>query len=377
LQRLAATAVALAAAAVLAGCGSVDRIIENGGAVGGTTLTVYSLLPQPGLGASKDMVDGQKLALFETGGTAGGFAINFIAIDEGPAGGEDGAVEGAQALRDALADPQVTTLIGPVGSDTAMAAVPLFNAAGVLEVLPGAGYPGFTDPVGPGEPERWLPSGRRTLARLTGDDVAQAPALLAAAGGRGARVLIEQEPGPVADAQVAALRDAGARIVEDIADADAVIYAGEDPVNAAGVADGIASEAPGARIVLPDAVTRAGVAGELGAAARRRAVFVSSAPEPGSTPELRDFEDRFRERYGRAPGPYAAVGYESMRSVLDAIARAGRDAGRRQAVVDAYLDPAPRRDTLLGTYRIAADGRATPARFTAFRLVRGGRAEYR
>jgi branched-chain amino acid transport system substrate-binding protein len=368
-----ASAAALAVAVALAGCGSVDRLIERGGAVSGTTLTVYTLLQQPGVGAAKDVVDAQKLALFEAGGTAGDYTVNFIAIGEGAAGGEDGATEAATALRDALADPQVTALIGPLGSDTAMAAVPLFNAAGVLMVMPGAGYPGFTDPVRPGEPDRWLVSGRRTLARLTGDDRAQAPALLAAAGGRRARVLVEQEPGPVADALVSALRDAGARLVEDPAAADAVIYAGEDPENAAAVADGLADEAPGATVVLPDAVTRAGVGERLSRAARRRAVLVSSAPRPRSTPGLRRFEQRFEERYGRAPGPYAAVGYEAMRSMLAAIARAGDRASERQAVVDAYLDSPPRRDTLLGAYRIGAGGKAQPARFSTFRAGPGGR----
>jgi ABC-type branched-subunit amino acid transport system substrate-binding protein len=371
LTRLAALAAVLAVA--LAGCGDVDRTIRGGGTVGGETLTVYSLLPQPGLGTPKDIVDGQKLALFDAGGKAGEYAINFIAIDEGRPGGEDGAVEAAVPLRDALKDPQITALIGPLGSDTAMAAVPLFNGAGVLEVTPGAGYPGFTEPLGPGEPERWQVGGRDTLARLAGDDIAQAPALLAAAGGRDKRVAIEQEPGPVADAMVAALRDAGARIAEDPAAADAVVYAGEDPVNAAGVADGLAREAPDATIVLPDALTRAGVAGRLSPAARRRAVLVSSAPEPGSTPALREFEARFRETYGRAPGPYAAVGYESMRSVLAAVGRAGERAGSRQAVLEAYLDGTPRTGTLLGDYAIAADGRVDPARWTAFRFTRGGR----
>ncbi len=102
-------------------------------------------------------------------------------------------------------------------------------------------------------------------------------------------------------------------------------------------------------------------------------MFVSSAPEPGSTAALRRFEQRFRERYGRAAGPYAAVGYESMRSVLAAIARAGDDAARRQAVIDAYRDGAPRTGTLLGSYRVGDDGRVEPARFTAFRLTAAGR----
>ena len=377
LRRAFAGLAAVACGAALAGCGTVVDI-NRGGRVAGTTLTVYTQLPQPGRGASRDMVDAEKLALFDAKGAVGPYKINFIAIDEGPPGSGDGAKLSALALRDAIADPQVIALIGPGGSDTALATVPLLNAAGILEVSPGAGYPGLTDHAGPGEPERWQPSGRRTLGRIVGDDRAQAPALLAAAraasGGKARpRVAIEQEPGRVADQQVQELRRAGARIVENSSRADAVIYAGEDPQNAAGVADGLARE--GTPVVLPDAVTRGGVAGHLSAAAKRRAVLVSSAPEPGSTPALRQFEARFRQAFRRDPGPYAAVGFDAMNAVLDALRTAGARAGVRQDVIDAYFRPGERRGGLLGDFRVANDGSRVPATFTAFRL-RGGRPAY-
>jgi ABC-type branched-subunit amino acid transport system substrate-binding protein len=378
-SRAVAAAAALLASAALAGCGASREEINRGGRIAGTTLNVYSLLPAPGQGAGRDMVDAEKLVLYEARGTAGPFAINFLSIGEGAPGGRDGAREAAVALRDAVADPQVIAMIGPAGSDTGRAAVPLLNAAGILEVLPGAGYPGFTDPAAPGEPERWQPSGRITAARLVGDDTAQAGAIVRAAaeasGRRTPRITVEQEPGPVADALVGGLRAAGARLVEDPARADAFVYAGEDPENAAGVADGLAREHPRVPIVLPDALTRAGTGERLGRAARRSAVFVSAAPEPGSTPELRRFEADFRERFGRAPGPYAAIGYEAMRSVVAAITAAGDRAGTRQAVIDAYFAAAERRDTVLGDYAIGPRGQITPSRFTAFRM-RGGRAEY-
>jgi len=378
-RRRLVTAAALAAAAALAGCGT-QQDVSRGGRVIGDTLTVYSLLPQPGQGNARDIVDAEKLALLDAGGTAGPYAVNFISISEGRPGADTIVGGVAVALRDAIADPQITAVIGPAGSGAATATVPLLNAAGILELTPGAGYAGFTEAVGPGEPERWQPSGRRTLARLAGDDGAQAAALLAAAraatGERDPRVLVEQEPGARPDALVAALRAAGADLVEDPARADAAVYAGEDPENAAAVAEGLAREAPDATIVLPDALTRAGVAGRLGATARRRAVLVSSAPEPGSTPPLRRFEEHFRARIGRAPGPYAAVGYEAMRSVLAAIARAGDRAGSRQAVIDAYFAAEARRDTLLGAYRVTVDGGREPAPFTAFRPSEGGPPEY-
>src|SRR3954454_4611539 len=133
MRRALALAAGLACAAALGGCG---RIVdpEPGGRVARTTLTVYPQLPQPGRGASRDMVDAQKLALYEARGAVGSFKVNFIAIDEGPPGSGDGAKQAAPALREAIADPQVIAMIGPGGSDTATATVPLFNAAGILEV---------------------------------------------------------------------------------------------------------------------------------------------------------------------------------------------------------------------------------------------------
>ncbi len=379
MRRAVAGATVLLAAAALAGCGASREEINRGGRIAGSTLNVYSLLSEPGKGSGRDIVDAEKLALYEVRGTAGEFAVNFLSIDEGAPGGRDGAREAAVALRDAVADPQVIAVIGPAGSDTGRAAVPLLNAAGILEVLPGAGYPGFTDAVSTGEPARWQPSGRITLSRLTGDDRRQARAIVRAAakatGRRAPRITVEQEPGPYADALVDALRDAGAELEEDPARADAFAYAGDDPENAAAVADGLAAEHPRAPVVLPDALTRAGVAERLSPAARRRAVLVSSAPVPGSTPALRRFEAAFRERFGREPGPYGAIGYEAMRSVLAAIADAGDRARSRQTVLDAYFAASERRGTVLGDYTVQPRGQVEPARFTAFR-VRGGRADY-
>ena len=108
---------------------------------------------------------------------------------------------------------------------------------------------------------------------------------------------------------------------------------------------------------------------------RRSAVLVSAAPVPGSTEPLRRFEAAFRERFGREPGPYAAIGYEAMRSVLEAISAAGDRGGSRQRVIDTYFGAGERRGTVLGDYTVGARGQLMPARFTAFR-VRGGGAEY-
>jgi branched-chain amino acid transport system substrate-binding protein len=325
IARLAALA-ALAALALLGGCGGSQAPITAGGRVAGQAVTVYSSLPNPGSGAARDIVDGEKLAVLEADGQAGGLDVNFVSVDE--SGGEAAAAE--QVIR----DPQVIAVIGALRSSTAMTSIPLFNAAGILLVSPGASYEGFTEPIAPGEPDRWYPSGRRTFARLVEDDGEQARALLDAADGR--RVAVERAPGRVGAALAEALERADAaddsvRIVA--ARADSVVIASEDPEHALAAA---ARAAPDATLVFPDALTRAGVEPD------RRAVFVTSAPEPGSTPELRAFEAAFRERYGRAPGPYAAVGYEGMRGVLAAIDRAAPRSGVRARVNEAFFAQPPR-----------------------------------
>jgi branched-chain amino acid transport system substrate-binding protein len=305
----------------------------------------------------RDMVDASKLAIAQAGGRVGDFGINFVAVDEGSLAAPDPRVVPAKAAERAIRDAQVIAVVGAVRSDAAMTSLPLFNEAGLLLVSPGAGYPGFTVPLGPGEPERWYPSGRPTFGRVIGDDRAQARVLLRAAGG--GRAAIEAEAGEVAGALADALRiEAGSRLVEDVARADAVIYAGSDVRSAAGVAESLAREAPRATLVFGDELTRAGLAGQLVPAARRRAVFVSSAPEPGSTPALRAFETAFEDAFERAPDPYAVLAWEGMRRVLDALAAAGPRANLRRVVAEQYLALPPPQDG-----------------FTAFRL-RGGEREY-
>jgi len=360
-----------------AACGNRESI-RGGGATVGKTLTVYSSLPSPASGSARDMVDGEKLALAQAHGKVGKYTINFSSLDE--AGGNPGErrAAAAEAARTAMVDTTTAALIGTVDSAGARSSIPLLNESGVLHVSLGAGYPGFTRAVAEGEPGRWYPAGRRTFARLVGDDSAQARALVRAAGAR--RVVVEAEAG--ADAQSLATevrraaRAAGVEVADTPGRRGAVIYAGADPVSAAGVADSVARETPGTRVVLPDEVVRAGVDRLIRGRAARQAVFVSSAPAPGSTPELRAFEAAFERAYGRRPGPYAALGHAAMTTVLAALTRAAQDdeAGERQRVLDAYF-AAGAVDTALGPLTVEPTGEVSPARFSTYRLA-GGRRVY-
>jgi ABC-type branched-subunit amino acid transport system substrate-binding protein len=374
-RRALVLALALAAALAQAACGNRESI-RGGGATVGTTLTIYSSLPSPARGSARDMVEGEKLALAEAHGKAGEYTINFSSLDEAGEGARQRMRRAADAARTAMVDTQTAAVIGTVDSAGARASIPLLNAAGFLHVSLGAGYPGFTGRLGTDEPQRWFPAGGRTFARLVGDDRAQAPALVRAAGTR--RIVVEAEGGEDAAALAGEVRRAaaaaGVKVVAEAGRDSAVIYAGEDAVAAAEVAASIARGTPGARVVLPDALVRNGVEALLTGSAARRAVLVSSAPEPGSTPALREFEAAFERAYGRRPGRYAALGHAAMETVLAALDRAAADdrAGQRRRVLREYFRDAAA-ETVAGPLRVLPSGAAAQPRFTTFRLPKGDR----
>ena len=142
----------LAAAFTLAACGvSKDEGIEGGGKVIGRTVTVYSLTNDPG-GASRDFVDGEKLALSHAGGKAGELAVNFTSLDLGT-----GEAEQAESSRRAINDPQIIAAV----VDATRVTVPLFNAAGILQVVP-------SGDLGVAENPQSLPSGKPTVGTPQG-----------------------------------------------------------------------------------------------------------------------------------------------------------------------------------------------------------------
>ena len=167
---------------------------------------------------------------------------------------------------------------------------------------------------------------------------------------------IEGEVGKVAAEQVEELQEAaGSRLVEDVRRADAVIYAGSDLRSAQGVAESLAREVPSATLVFGDELTRAGLPDRLARTARRRAVFVTAAPKPGSEPRVRG---RLRAGVRSPARPVRVLAWRATRGVLDALAAAGRRANLRRIVAERYLaDPCRR------------------VAFSAFRM-RDGKREY-
>jgi hypothetical protein len=137
-------------ALALAGCGGADAQLTRGGRLASRIATVYSLTRDPS-GASRDEVDGAKLALAEAHGRAGRLVVNFAAFDLGRT-----SLTAATATQRAIEDPQTVAAV----VDATPVTVPLLNAAGILQVAPAGDLALADDP-------RATPSGHRTLAPLT------------------------------------------------------------------------------------------------------------------------------------------------------------------------------------------------------------------
>ncbi|MGZ5335045.1 MAG: ABC transporter substrate-binding protein [Solirubrobacterales bacterium] len=322
----------------LAACG------EGGGAAVEGPVTVVASLPLTGPRAAEgtDAADGARLALERAGEEAGGMEVRLEVADDARGAAWSPAAVGANA-RAAAQDSSAAAYIGELDSQPTRASLPITNDAGIAQISPGAGAVDLTAPAEgyPDSPDRYRPSGEARFARVVPGDEAVAAAAAELAIELGLRrVTVDTGDDPY-----------GRLVAEEFMEAAAA-------VGVETLAPGEGGEAGGEVIAQGAAVLRAGPGGGLAldSGAARHLVAAPLAPE--RLPD-RAFRAEFERRFGRAPGPYAAYGYEAMALALQAIAAAlGGDEGLRAGVVDAMLG-AERPDSVLGPHSIDDDGETT------------------
>jgi branched-chain amino acid transport system substrate-binding protein len=371
-------------AAVLAACGSdgePERPADG-------TLAVYTSVPRQGVLAreGRAVAAGQRLALRQAGGRAGDARVRLVELDSSGSGDDPwdpGRIE-SNAER-AVDDSSAVAYLGEAGLGGSAVSVPVTNAAGLLQVSPGEALPSLTQPApgGSGEgPARFYPEGVRTFLRLVPHGGLQARVLLAWARERGARsIAIVRDEGPLGQELTTWLLDA-ARRARVPAEAERLSGAEDDYAD---LAEEVAERRPQA-VVL--ALT-AGDDADRAAAALRAALpsvpLLATSGVSADPPVGVDYLDPHlpREEYPRGSrrilegarethGAASLYGYESMRLVLDAIARARPSGtGARAAVVRAAL--APRRTSgAFGPYEIVRGGDVATATFGAYRSTPAG-----
>ena len=303
------------------------------------------------------------LAIQMRGARVGQWHIEHIELDASSA--EDGswsAGREAANARIAVRDPSVIAYIGPYNSGAARVSLPVTNRAGLLQLSPTCTWPGLTETGwDAGEPDIYYPTGIRTFARLMPPDSRQAEAAAQWADSTGARTVFVLRDGSsysnglaarfmraarALGMQIAGEAQADATSAADVAGQvgeaapDAVFYAPGTTGNAVAMARALARlpdriEVFSTDVALSDQFLEA-VAGDGGdGRASRWHIVFNGVTSPPDTAGWQRFRSAFIDRYGSAPGQFAANAYDLTNLVLDAIQQTG--SGDRQAIARTVL----------------------------------------
>src|SRR3954468_17616939 len=167
----------------VAACGSDSGGGGGGSSISGSTLTIYSSLPEQGAssGQAKAIENGAEPALESRGGQTGKYPLNYKPLDDSLASsGQADEGKGAQDARTASGDKTTIAYIGEYNSGISKVTIPILNQAGIAQVSPSNTYVGLTtnEPGSEsGEPAKYYPTGKRTYARVVPKDTVQGAAL--------------------------------------------------------------------------------------------------------------------------------------------------------------------------------------------------------
>jgi branched-chain amino acid transport system substrate-binding protein len=386
-----------ALALAISGCGGVG--ISGASNNLGNLLTVYSSLPLQGAsaGVSQQLVNGEKLALYEAGGHVGQFRVSYYSLDDAnPQTGQwDPGITAADA-KTAAQDTSTIAYLGDYNSAATAISLPLINAAGILQVSPASPYGGLTSSLDAGqdEPERFYPTGHRSFGRLQPADSVQAGAqvrLMGALHIKRLYVIDDQDPFQIPLAQILAGDAAGGGIQvlghDSIATtagsefsgevrkvvrsgAQAVFFSGGTSPGVVALWQQLHAADPHLLLLGPNTMLNAAFASQIGSAGESTYITTPILPDrayPASAQRL--FAD-YRSHFHEAPTPAALYGYEAMSVVLAAIRNAGSHGNDKQAVIDQFFHTHDR-DSVLGRYSIQPSGDSTLSRYAADRVANG------
>lgn len=387
----------------LAGCGATQ--VSGASEAAGSQLAVYSSLPLqgPAAAASRQIVNGEKLALADAGGQAGVFKVGYVSLDDsGRTTSRWDPEATATNAKTAAEDTSTIAYLGDYDSGATAVSLPLMNAAGILQISTASPYVGLTSSLDAGqdEPERFYPTGRRTFVRLAPGDPVEAAAqvqLMRLLGVHKLYVLDDQEAFQVPLAEIVAGDAANAGIdvaahdsigvtpesvftgeIEKIIEshAQAVFFSGTGDAGAAALWKQLHAADPGLLLLGPSALTEGPFASEIGAAAASTYLTTPWLPPAAYPPAARQVLADYRRTFGVEGGPQALYGYEAMTLVLDAIRSAGVHGNDRRVVTERVFDT-KERDSVIGSYSIEPNGESTLSRYGVDRVMEGRLVPYR
>jgi len=382
----------------VAACGD-DEDSGGGGTVSGDQLTIYSSLPLQGDSRpqSESVVNGEKLALQQSGNKAGKYSIKYVSLDDAtPSAGKWEPGKVSANARKAAQDPKTIAYLGEFNSGATAISLPIINQAGILQISPSNTYVGLTRSQGAdkGEPDKYYPTGKRNYGRVVPADHIQAAAQVTYMKDNGVTkvyILNDKEVygKGLADQVADKAKAAGIQVLanEGIdpkaanyralagkikgAGANGMFFGGITQNNAVQVFKDVNAVNPTVKMFGPDGVAESPFSTKLGSAVEKMTFITNPTLDPKLyPPSAQKFFDEYESKYGKAPEPYAIYGFEAMNAALESIKAAGDKGNDRQAVIDAFLN-LKNRESVLGTYSIDENGDTTLTDYGGNR-IKGG-----
>jgi branched-chain amino acid transport system substrate-binding protein len=402
--RLPVAIAALAAAAVLSGCGDAAPAVAN--KIHGQRLTIYASVPLQGASSvsARAVVNGAQLALDSIDARIGAYRIRFRELDDATAQSDRwDPGQTTLGVHAAIVDPTTIGYIGDFNSGATAVSIPLLNRADIPQISPSSTAVGLTrggPEASPGEPIKYYPTGRRTFVRVVPNDSVQAVVLARLMRSVGCTKTYLLDDGEVDGQDIAASLDVAAKaaklnvvglqeyerkatnyssLATGVAQTHAnCVFVGAIPEdNAVLLTRQVAAALPDAKIFGPASLAQTTyvnpVQGGIPLSIDPRVLITVAAFDPASYPPAgRAFLALYQRRFG-PPEPYAIYGYEAMSLMLDAISRA-TDHGTlpvlRSKVLQALFATRDRH-SVLGTYSIDSDGDTSLDRYGVWRVVDG------
>jgi branched-chain amino acid transport system substrate-binding protein len=340
-----------------------------------------------------------KMILAERGWRAGEYTVGMQACEETDA--KTNSPSPAKCARNARAfarNASVLGVIGPLTSNCATHMLAILNEApdGPLAVVSGGNtYVGLTR-SGPGtaegEPERYIPTGRRGYARLTPTDDVQGAANALHARRLGASSAFVVQDGssygrglaasfryaaealglPVAgtarwSADARGYRALAARVRRT--GADAVFVAGDVAANGPQLIADLSAVLPrGVQLMAGDAFNLpAPIVEAAGAGAEGLRISIAVLPNRKLPPAGRRFAAEFEKRFSQRPCCFSVHDAQGTMMLLDAIARSG---GSRARAAENLMQSQVE-DGLIGDFEIDRNGDTTLNTMGIYQIRRG------
>lgn len=368
----------------------------------GTTIKIVSSLPRTGSskGQTDTIVNAIRMALEEVNYSVAGFTITYEDMDDATAAkGQWDAGKEAENANKAVADPDVMVYIGTFNSGAAKVSIPILCKANLVMISPANTYPGLTKPGKgePNEPDVYYPDCKRNYTRVVPADDLQGAVGASWAKELGAKrvyvlddtqlyghglavvfaesakkIGLEVVGGPDGiDAQASDYRALAQKIKET--NPDLVYFGGITQQNAGKLWQDL-REVLGDEVKLmgPDGIFEQAFLDAAGDAAEGTYVTFGGVPPDKLQDEGAIWYQKYKEKFGSEPEPYAVYGYEAAKVALDAIRRAGvKD---RAAIRDAVFATKEFKGAL-GTWSFDQYGDTTLTTMSG-NIVRNGKFEF-